>query len=129
MVIKSLEELKKMRDANKAELIGRGEMNSESTRITVGMATCGIASGARDTINAIIEEVKELGLENVKVVQSGCLGFCYAEPTIEVRAPGRDPVLYGKVDKERAKEIVRKHIAGGKLIQEWEIKSSYNTIG
>jgi NADP-reducing hydrogenase subunit HndB len=128
MVIKSIEELKTLRDANKADLFGRsGEDSGNKIRITVGMATCGIASGARDTINAIIEEVKEQELNNVTVVQSGCMGFCYAEPTIEVREPGKEPVLYGSVDKDRAKEIVKQHIAGGKPILDWEIKKSFNT--
>jgi NADP-reducing hydrogenase subunit HndB len=129
MVIKSIEELKTLRDACKADLIGRGAGDFENKiRVTVGMATCGIASGARDTINEIIEEVKKQELKNVNVVQSGCMGFCYAEPTVEVREPGKESVLYGKVDRERASEIVKKHIVDGKPIEDWVIKKSFNTL-
>lgn len=123
MGIKSLEELKNLRDKYKADLVGRDYGASEDrVRVTVGMATCGIASGARDTINAIIEEVKNQNMNNVIVVQSGCMGYCYAEPTVEVRKPGRAPVLYGKIDGEKGREIVRKHLINDNILTEFEIK-------
>jgi NADP-reducing hydrogenase subunit HndB len=129
MTIKSLEELKGLRDKHKAELVNRDSENPESKfRITVGMATCGIASGSRDTINAIIDELKNQNINNVTVVQSGCMGLCYAEPTIEVREPGKNSVIYGNVDPERGREIVNKHIKEGNPIKEWEIKRQFNSI-
>lgn len=129
MGIKSLEELKALRDKHRTDLISRdAEGNEAKTRITVGMATCGIASGSRDTINAIIDEVKNQGLSNVTVVQSGCMGLCYAEPTVEIREPNKEPIIYGKVDSEKAREIVRTHIMGGTPIVDWEIKRQFNSI-
>lgn len=129
MGIKSLEELKDLRDKHRADLISRDAVSGENKfRITVGMATCGIASGARDTINAMLEEVKNQKLNNVTIVQSGCMGLCYAEPTIEVREPGKESIIYGNVDGPRGREIIKKHIMEGKPIKEWEIKRQFNSI-
>lgn len=115
--IKSLEELKAIRDKHKSSVEMRGNIAEEDkVRIAVGMATCGIASGSRDTINAIVDEVRNQGLSNVSVVQTGCLGYCYAEPVVEVRMPGKEPVLYGKVDTQKAREIVVQHIKNGEVL-------------
>lgn len=120
-MIKSLEELKQIRDKYKDTLQNR-ETEDNNIKILVGMATCGIAAGARNTINAIVEEVKNQNMTNVTVVQTGCMGFCYAEPTVEVQMPGKDSVLYGKVDENKAREIVNRHVKNGEVIKEWVLK-------
>lgn len=121
--IKSLEELKALRDKHKNDLDLRSTGGTEDKiRIAVGMATCGIAAGSRETINAIVDEVRSQGLGNVAVVQTGCMGYCYAEPVVEVRIPGKPPVLYGRVDAARWREIVAKHVKGGSTIEEWKLE-------
>ncbi len=80
------------------------------------MATCGIAAGARTTFNAMVEETRALGLQNVTFIMTGCMGSCYAEPTVEVQVPGQEPILYGHVDADMGREIVSKHIKNGELV-------------
>jgi len=115
--IKSLEELKKIREAAAAgtSLRTTGE-NPDRTVLAVGMATCGIAAGARKTMTVLLNEIAQRKLENISVIATGCLGFCYAEPLVEVREPGRDPLRYANVDEARAKEIIEKHIMNGILV-------------
>lgn len=115
--IKSLEELKKIRESatSQTNLRTTGE-NPDRIVLAVGMATCGIAAGARKTMTTLMEEIEAAKLENVSVLATGCLGFCYAEPLVEVRMPGRDPIRYGDVDEARAKEIIEKHIKQGILL-------------
>jgi len=115
--VKSLEELKKLREAAAAgtDLRTTGE-NPDRTVLAVGMATCGIAAGARKTMTTLLEEINEKKLKDVSVVATGCLGFCYAEPIVEVRMPGRDPIRYADVDEARAREIIQKHIIAGILV-------------
>ncbi|MDF2519482.1 MAG: (2Fe-2S) ferredoxin protein [Clostridia bacterium] len=123
--IKSLDELKALRDKYKSSVEMRSSTDEENrVRIAVGMATCGIASGSRETINAIVDEVRAQGLNNVSVVQTGCLGYCYAEPVVEIRMPGKEPVLYGNVDSKRGREIVNKHIKNGEVITDLVIERS-----
>lgn len=116
--LKSIEELEKIRQAAKDRLELRATTEEEDRiLIRVGMATCGIASGARETMQAIVDELKKQEISNVSVIQTGCLGFCQQEPIVEVICNGMPPVLYGHVDTERAREIVKKHIKKGHLIQ------------
>lgn len=123
--IKSLDELKAIRDKYKSSVEMRGNIDEkDNIRIAVGMATCGIASGSRETINAIVDEVRKQELNNVSVVQTGCLGYCYAEPVVEIRTPGKEPVLYGNVDSQRAREIVNKHIKNGEVVADLVIERS-----
>jgi NADP-reducing hydrogenase subunit HndB len=123
--IKSLEELKALRDKYKNDVDIRNSMEEGSRiRMAVGMATCGIASGSRDTINALAEEVKKQRLSNVSVVQTGCPGYCYAEPVVEVSVPGKAPVLYGNINAERARELIERHIKNGETITDWVIERS-----
>ncbi len=114
----SLDDLKQLRDAvkNKVDLREKGENVDNMVVLRVAMATCGIASGARETMQYLAELVREEGLQNVVITQSGCMGYCYAEPTVEVTLPGKEAVVYGHVDKERAKEIIDKHVKGGEMI-------------
>lgn len=127
MTIKSLEELKKIRDDNlkKVKLRESGKGSSQ-IEILVGMATCGIAAGARETLAGLLEAIEAEGLENIKVVSVGCLGYCHSEPVIQVNMPGEEPVLYGKVDKTKAKEIVKKHIVGGDLLKDSILINTFN---
>lgn len=122
-MIKSLEELKALRDKHKSGLdLRSGADPEEKIRIAVGMATCGIAAGSRETINAIVDEVRRQGLGNVAVVQTGCMGCCYAEPVVEVRIPGKPPVLYGRIDAARGRELVARHVKNGSVIEEWKLE-------
>lgn len=121
--IKSLDDLKALRDKYRESVMVRDTSGTEKkTRLAVGMATCGIASGSRETLTAIIDEISKQGIANATVVQSGCMGYCYAEPTVEVREPGREPVLYGNINAERGRELIRKHIKGGEVQKDWIIK-------
>jgi NADP-reducing hydrogenase subunit HndB len=94
-------------------------------QIKVSMATCGIASGAKETMNYLIEELDNRAIDAV-VTQTGCMGYCHSEPTIEVHIPGTDPVVYGHVDTKKAEEIIAKHIVGGELV-DGIIPASYTT--
>ena len=113
----SLDELRKLRENKRAEL-GRRDSSGKKSKIIVGMGTCGIAAGAKETLNTFLEELDEEDLQNILVKQSGCMGLCYAEPTVEISVPGMPAVIYGNVDSEVAKKIVRKHIHGHILIND-----------
>ena len=115
--ITSLEELKALREAALAgtQLRLTGE-NPDAIVLAVGMATCGIASGARDTMQALLREVEQRGLRNVSVVAMDCVGLCYAEPLVEVRMVDQAPVRYGNVDAARAAEIIERHVLKGELV-------------
>ena len=97
-------------------------------RVVVGMATCGIAAGARPVLNAFVEGVAEKGLTSkVTVTQTGCIGICQYEPVVEIFEDGKDKVTYVKLDADKAKEIVEKHLAGGAVVEEYTI-GSYKKI-
>lgn len=113
----TLEELRKLRDSRKSE-IDRRDINSKDSQIIVGMGTCGIAAGAKTVLDTFIEELNGNEITNVAVTQSGCMGLCYVEPTIEVIVPGMPPVIYGKVDAEVAKRIVHEHIMQKKMVSD-----------
>ncbi|PHV71035.1 NADP oxidoreductase [Sporanaerobium hydrogeniformans] len=116
--IMSLDELKALRDnvKNKVDLRIKGENVDKMVVVRVAMATCGIAAGAREIMNTFADMVREHDLDYVMITQSGCMGYCYAEPTVEVTLPGQEPVVYGHVTKEKAKEILEKHIQGGEMV-------------
>lgn len=113
----TLEELRKLREEQKKGL-SRRDVENKDTQIIVGMGTCGIAAGAKDTLNAFIEELEDCELSNVRVTQTGCMGLCYVEPTVEVIVPGMPTVIYGKVDADVARKIVRKHIINKALVND-----------
>jgi NADP-reducing hydrogenase subunit HndB len=116
--IKSFEELKKIKEEvkSKIEIREKGENINNLINIKVAMATCGIASGAREIMNYLIDELDREKIENVVVTQTGCMGYCYAEPTIEVTKPGRESVIFGNVNEEKAKEIIEKYIKNDELV-------------
>jgi len=115
--ITSLSDLKQLREdiQSKIKLRERSDFSDVLVQIKVGMATCGIASGAKETMNVLIEEAERQAID-VVVTQTGCMGFCYAEPTVEVTIPGRDPIVFGHVDKAKAREIIEKYLIQGKLV-------------
>jgi NADP-reducing hydrogenase subunit HndB len=126
--ITSLAELKKKRDALKGGLdIGVRAVDPENVvQVKVAMATCGIASGARTVMEFFLEQLERRNIAAV-VTQTGCMGYCYAEPTIEVKLPRQDPVVYGFVDLKRADQIIEKYIKTGELV-DGIIPVNYQTI-
>ncbi len=127
MAIKSLEDLKKIRDnsQNKVSLRETGQDTEGTIEVMIGLATCGIASGARETMNAIVTQLEAEQIKNVRVVRVGCLGFCHSEPTVQVNVPGQEPVLYGNVDEAKGREIVTKHIKNGDILKDSILIQSY----
>jgi len=127
MAIKSLEDLKKIREnsLNKVGLRETGQDTEGTIEVMIGLATCGIASGARETMNAIVTELETLEIKNVRVVRVGCLGFCHSEPTVQINVPGQEPVLYGNVNEAKGREIVQKHIKEGSILNDSVLIQSY----
>ena len=118
--MKSLEELMAIKNKMQDKVSVR--TSSGSTRIVVGMATCGIAAGARPVLNAFVEGVSEAGLsEDVIVTQTGCIGICQYEPVVEVFEKDKDKTTYVKMTAEKAKEVIEKHIKGGTPVTEYTI--------
>jgi NADP-reducing hydrogenase subunit HndB len=112
----TLDELRKLRETKKTD-IQRREAEGKEIQVTVGMGTCGIAAGAKVTLDAFINALDENKLvDRVLVRQTGCMGLCHSEPTVEVKSPGMPDVIYGRVDAAAAKEIVQKHIVGKELL-------------
>ncbi|MEG1886964.1 MAG: (2Fe-2S) ferredoxin domain-containing protein [Oscillospiraceae bacterium] len=118
--MKSLEELKEIRDRVRQTVDVRGD-NQGNTRIVVGMATCGIAAGARPVLNAFVEEVSKRDLKNVMITQTGCIGVCQYEPVVEVYAPGQDKVTYVKMTADKVSKIITEHIVNGRVVDEYTI--------
>ncbi|NCA85954.1 MAG: (2Fe-2S) ferredoxin domain-containing protein [Clostridia bacterium] len=116
--IKNLAELRKMREEQQKQLNLREKSNDPEkyVQIKVGMATSGIASGAKRIMDFLIVELDKRGIEAV-VTQTGDMGYCYAEPTIEVTRPGEEPIVFGYVDTQRADEIIEKYIKNGELVE------------
>jgi NADP-reducing hydrogenase subunit HndB len=126
--ITSLADLKRIKDQVHSKLKLRENSDSADTlvQIKVGMATCGIASGAKETMNFLIEETEHQAIDAV-VTQTGCMGYCYAEPTVEITVPGKEPVVFGHVDKAKAREIIDKYIIKGELV-DGIIPAAFKTI-
>ncbi len=112
----TLEDLRKLRDQKKGEIEKR-DVEGKTIQIIVGMGTCGIAAGAKQTFDAIVQALDEQKLGSQVVVrQTGCMGLCYVEPTVEVVMPGMPNTIYGSVDAEVGKEIVKKHVVAKTLV-------------
>ena len=118
--MKSIEELKAIRDKARKEIAVREEANA-STRIVVGMATCGISAGARPVLNAFAQEIERRGLSDVTVTQTGCIGICQFEPVVEVYVPGQEKVTYVNMNEEKVAKIVTEHIVNGRVVTEYTI--------
>ena len=97
------------------------ELSPDCTRVVVGMATCGIAAGARPVLNAFTEQIARRDLANVMVTQTGCIGFCQYEPIVEVFRPGEEKVTYIRMNPEKAARVVSEHLVGGKPVLEFTI--------
>ena len=118
--MKTLEELMALRDAAKANMTTRDD-SSEVIRIVVGMATCGIAAGARPVMAKFVEEAAKRGLTNVTVAQTGCIGMCRFEPIAEVLVPGKEKVTYVQLTEEKVARIIADHIVNGVPVTEYTI--------
>lgn len=119
--MKSLAELQAIRDKAKAGINLRKE-NPNAARVLVGMATCGIAAGARPVLNAFTEEIAKRGLtEDIVVTQTGCIGICQYEPVVEIEIPGEDKVTYVKVAPEMVPKIVNDHLVNKNVVTEYTI--------
>lgn len=116
--LKSLADLKRVREEARAkiDLRVRGDNPEGLVQVKVAMATCGIASGARPIMDFFADELDKRGIGAV-VTQTGCMGYCYAEPTVEVQLPGQEAVVFGFVDRKRADEIIEKYVKNGELVE------------
>ncbi len=128
--IKSYDELVKIREEhkNKVGLRHKSDFSGEQIEILVGTATCGISSGARETLNAFLSELITQKLINVKVVPVGCLGYCHSEPIVQVNMPNTDPILYGNVKSDRVHEIIESHIKGGKPVSSMLLQINFDRV-
>src|SRR5680860_554837 len=115
--IKSLADLRRIKEEvqSKIKLRENSDNPERVVQVKVGMATCGIASGAKDTMTYFVEELEQQAIDAV-VTQTGCMGYCYAEPTIEVILPGKESVVFGYVNKKKAEEIIDAYIKKDKLV-------------
>ena len=118
--MKSLAELQALRDKMKSQ-IGIREDDAGNIRVVVGMATCGIAAGARPVLQAFTEEVAKRGLKHVTIAQTGCIGICQYEPVVEVVEPGKEKVTYVKMTAEKAARVVGEHLVNGNVVTEYTI--------
>ena len=118
--MKSLAELTTIRDKVKQTISPR-EGEDGTTRILVGMATCGIAAGARPILNTFAEEVEKRTLPNIMVTQTGCVGICQFEPIVEIMVPGKEKITYVKVTPEKAVHIVEAHLIEGNPVEAYTI--------
>jgi NADP-reducing hydrogenase subunit HndB len=118
--MKSLAELQAIKDKMKNKIVlreGTGDI-----RVVVGMATCGIAAGARPVLAAFVEEVNNAGLtEKVTVSQTGCVGYCQLEPIVEIHEAGKEKVTYVHMTADKAKRVVEEHLKGGKIVAEYTV--------
>lgn len=121
--MKSLEELKAIRDKMKGQIDIREE-DSDAMRIVVGMATCGIAAGARPVLKAFADTVQGRDLKNVAVVQTGCIGLCQYEPIVEIYEAGGKKTTYVKVKPEMVEEIIDQHVVKGNPVTKYTIEAS-----
>ena len=118
--MKSLAELQAIRDKARGKVTLR-EGQDDAIRVLVGMATCGIAAGARPVLTTIVDEVAKRGPQNVMVTQTGCIGICQFEPVVEVVEPGKDKITYVKMTPEKAVRMVNDHLVNGNVVTEFTI--------
>lgn len=117
--LRSLEELESL--INKL----KEKENRSKIVLKVALGTCGISAGADETYEELLKEIQEEKLENIEVMKTGCLGYCYAEPTVEVNEPGKEPILYGNVTKSKVKDLVKTHLVEGKIADELLIEETH----
>ena len=122
--MKTLEELKAIREKMQSQVSMRAEDHNH-IRVVVGMATCGIASGARPVLNTLATAVQEKGLtDKIAVTQTGCIGLCQYEPIVEVLEPGKPKVTYIKMNSDKALEVLERHLIGGHVVENYTLSSA-----
>ena len=124
--MKSLAELEAIRKATLSKINVRKEDKGETTRVVIGMATCGIAAGARPVMLSFMDEIQKRQLNHVTVSQTGCVGMCRLEPMVDVILPGKEKVTYVHVKPEMVARIVAEHIVNGRPVQEYTIGAAEN---
>lgn len=125
MKVKSMEELQRIRKMHGKNMNMRKGESENRIIVKVGMGTCGIAAGARETLVAIMDEIEKQGMKNVDVIQVGCNGYCHSEPIVEVVMPDEGAILYGNVNQEKGREIVVKHLKGKELLQDSIVNETF----
>lgn len=130
MKIKSKEDLLKLRKEHEASIRLRetGDSSNDQIEVLVGMATCGIASGAKETFDELNRLIQKKQLKNVKLVQVGCLGYCIKEPTIQVCKPGQKPILYGFITEDKADDFLEKAILSDEGMQKNNVAMSFEKV-
>ncbi|MDL2282581.1 (2Fe-2S) ferredoxin domain-containing protein [Parabacteroides sp. OttesenSCG-928-G06] len=126
--IKTLDDLRKMRENFQADIDLREKSNhpEQMVQIRVSMATCGIASGAKEIMNYFIQTLNRRNIDAL-VTQTGCMGYCYAEPTAEIILPGKEPLVFGHLTEEKADELINQYIQHGILV-DGIMPITYNTV-
>ena len=125
--MKTLAELMAIKEATMQKMTVREDTGDDAIRIVVGMATCGIAAGARPVLNAFVDGVNKEGLaSDVVVSQTGCIGICQYEPVVEIYKAGEEKVTYVKMTAEKAEKVLKEHIKGGKIVTEYTITTAQN---
>ena len=119
--MKSIEELMAIRDKTRKNMTVREDTGDSKIRVVVGMATCGIAAGARPVLNAFVDEIAKRDVKGVSVQQTGCIGMCQYEPIVEVTEPGKEKVTYVKMTPQKAVRVVNDHIVNGNPVAEFTV--------
>lgn len=119
--MKSIEELMAIRDKTRKNMTVREDTGDSKIRVVVGMATCGIAAGARPVLNAFVDEIAKRDVKGVSVQQTGCIGMCQYEPIVEVTEPVKEKVTYVKMTPEKAVRVVNDHIVNGNPVAEFTV--------
>ncbi len=119
--MKSLEELLAIKEKAQAQIAARDVDGKDGIRVVVGMATCGIAAGARPVLKALTDEIAKRNIKHVSVTQTGCIGMCQYEPIVEVFEPGKEKVTYVQMTAEKAAKVVNEHLVNGKPVVEYTV--------
>lgn len=119
--MKSLEELLAIKQKAQAQIAARDADGNDGTRVVVGMATCGIAAGARPVLKALTDEIAKRDVKHVSVTQTGCIGMCQYEPIVEVFEPGKEKVTYVKMTAEKVAKVVNEHLVNGNPVVEYTV--------
>ena len=119
--MKSVEELLAIKQKAQAQIAARDADGHDGIRVVVGMATCGIAAGARPVLKALTDEIAKRNVMHVSVTQTGCIGMCQYEPIVEVFVPGKEKVTYVQMTVEKVAKVVSDHIVNGNIVTEYTV--------
>ena len=119
--MKSIEELLAIKEKAQAQIAARDAEGNDGIRVVVGMATCGIAAGARPVLKALTEELAKRNIKNVSLTQTGCIGMCQYEPIVEVYEPGKEKVTYVQMTAEKAVKVVTDHLVNGEVVADYTV--------